>query len=139
MIDFKRSLLLGHRGARGEVLENTLVGFEHAQNLQESGLAGVEFDVQLSGDGHLVIFHDDNLERMCGQQSYIEQLSMAEIQRYLQFGHKIITLQSMTPALKNYRYIELEVKTHNRTDYDKLVKALHESWSIAQLPTCLLY
>lgn len=140
MIDFKSTLLLGHRGARGEVLENTLLGFEHAQNLQSAGLAGVEFDVQLSSDGQLIIFHDDNLERMCGQQSHIDQLSMAEIQRHRQFGHDIITLQSVVLALKHYRYIELEIKTHNRTDYGKLLNALTRELvdsPIASLPIVL--
>ena len=56
MINFKNTLLLGHRGARGEALENTLAGFKLAQNLQSAGLIGVEFDVQLSADGHLLSF-----------------------------------------------------------------------------------
>lgn len=124
MIDFKNTLLLGHRGARGEVLENTFSGFEYTQKLQPSGLAGVEFDVQLSRDGQLIVFHDDTLERMCGQQSRIDQLSVIDIQRHLQFGHQIITLPDIAPALNGFTYIELEIKTHNRTDYAKLTKAL---------------
>ena len=79
---------MGHRGARGEAVENTVAGFKLAQNLQTSGLAGVEFDVQLTADGHLMVFHDDNLQRMCAQQSRIDQLSLAEIERYSQLDHK---------------------------------------------------
>ena len=52
MINFKNTLLLGHRGARGEALENPLAGFKVAQILQSAGLIGVVFDVQLSDDGH---------------------------------------------------------------------------------------
>lgn len=26
----------------------------------------IEIDVHLSSDGHLVVFHDDNLKRVCG-------------------------------------------------------------------------
>lgn len=124
MIELKNTLLLGHRGARGEALENTLSGFEYAQKLQLSGLAGVEFDVQLSQDGQLMIFHDDTLERMCAQQSRLDQLNMSEIQRQRQFGQHIITLPDIASAINTYTYIELEVKTHSRTDYAKLVKAL---------------
>lgn len=140
MINLKNTLLLGHRGARGEALENTLSGFEHVQDLQASGLAGVEFDVQLSADGQLVIFHDDNLERMCAQQSQIEQLSLTEIQRHVQFGHQIITLASIAPVLYGFTYIELEIKTHNRTDYGKLIKALQRDLidsPLASLPIVL--
>ena len=124
MMNFKNTLLLGHRGARGEALENTLAGFELAQNLQTAGLAGVEFDVQLSADGHLVVFHDDNLQRLCAQQSRIDQLSLAEIQRYVQSGHKITPLAHIAPTLEGFTYIELEIKTHERTDYRKLIRAL---------------
>ncbi len=69
---------MGHRGARGEALENTFSGFEHAQRLNTQGLAGVEFDVQLSADGHLMVFHDDTLQRMCGQQARVDQLTANE-------------------------------------------------------------
>ena len=124
MINFGNTLLLGHRGARGEALENTFAGFQHAQRLKTQGLTGVEFDVQLSADGYLVVFHDDDLARMCGQQSRVDQLSMIEIQRLLQFEHRIIALADIAPILADFTYIELEIKTHCRTDYSKLVKAL---------------
>lgn len=139
MINFKNTLLLGHRGARGEALENTLAGFKLAQNLQTAGLVGVEFDVQLSADGRLMVFHDDDLQRLCGQQSRIDQLSLAEIQRYSQLdyeqsghkqsGHKqpvhnIMPLAHIALALEGFTYIELEIKTHERTDYRKLIRAL---------------
>lgn len=124
MINLEHTLLLGHRGARGEAVENTFIGFEHAQRLKTHGLTGIEFDVQLSADGHLMVFHDDDLARMCGKQSRIDQLSMAEIQRHLQFNQQIVTLVSIAPVLNDFTYIELEIKTHGRTDYRKLIRAL---------------
>ena len=140
MINFNNTLLLGHRGARGEAVENTLAGFEHAQRLNPQGLAGVEFDVQLSADGQLIVFHDDNLQRMCGQQSRIDQLTLAEIQRYRQDGHPLITLDRAYQVLTNFSYIELEIKTHERTNYTQLVHALTRSLTdtpIASLPIVL--
>lgn len=152
MINLKNTRLLGHRGARGEVLENTLSAFQHAYSLQPHGLAGVELDVQLTADGHLIVFHDDTLQRLCGLQSRIDQLSLAEIQRHLQNGHQIITLDRLVQALPTsadklsvselssepqkraqkspahvltpFTHIELELKTHNRTDYLKFIGAL---------------
>ena len=176
MIDFKKTQLLGHRGARTEALENTLFGFQHANNLQSKGLAGVEFDVQLTVDGQLIVFHDDNLQRLCGLQARVDQLTLREIQRHNQSGHPIITLDMLaqslplsmsTPNLKPQRqalnsllgktsdkvgtdrdsvefntfneiespsnrihtlsrftHIELEIKTHDRTNHPKLVQAL---------------
>ncbi|WP_299066429.1 glycerophosphodiester phosphodiesterase [uncultured Psychrobacter sp.] len=167
MINFKKTQLLGHRGARVEALENTLFGFQHAKRLQARGLAGVELDVQLTADGHLIVFHDDTLQRLCGLQARIDQLSLREIQRHTQSGHHIITLDmlaqslplsmsapafrpqrqalnsllgintissdkayeitelsSQAHTLSQFTHIELEIKTHNRTDHTKLVQAL---------------
>lgn len=149
MINLKNTQLLGHRGARQEALENSLFGFWHAQHLQARGLAGVEFDVQLTADGHLIVFHDDTLQRLCGLQSRVDQLNLAEIQRHLQSGHEIITLDRLAQALPQtlksdalaptslasallpsahaltqFTHIELEIKTHSRTDHTKLVSAL---------------
>lgn len=124
MINLKNTHLIGHRGARGEVLENTLSGFQHARSLQPRGLAGVEFDVQLSADGHLIVFHDETLQRLGGLQSRIDQLSLTEIQRHLQSRHRIITLDMLAQVLTGFTHIELEIKTHSRTDHPKLIRAL---------------
>lgn len=155
MLELRNTRLLGHRGARHEVLENSLQGFQHAYNLQARGLAGVEFDVQLTADGHLVVFHDDTLQRLCGLQSRIDQLNLAEIQRHLQLGHQIITLDKLswpllssskfpTIEIKNplsrFSHIELEIKTHSRTSYPHLIRALCRyliDSSLAGLPIVL--
>jgi glycerophosphoryl diester phosphodiesterase len=53
--------LLGHRGARGLVAENTLASFARAL---EIGVHGLEIDIHLSHDGVVVVHHDPclNLE-----------------------------------------------------------------------------
>lgn len=147
MIALNRTQLLGHRGARSEALENSLIGFEHAKRLQARGLAGVEFDVQLTFDGHLIVFHDDTLQRLCGSQSRIDQLTLKEVQRQLQFGHPIITLEALIQLFNvsnsvaaNFSHIELEIKTHSRTSYQKLIKALNTAFidaDIQKLPIVL--
>lgn len=50
-----RPLLIGHRGVRGSLPENTLAAFRRAF---EAGLDGIEFDVQRTRDGALVLWHD---------------------------------------------------------------------------------
>ena len=46
---------IGHRGAKGHALENTIAGFQKALDLR---CDGVETDVWLTEDGRLVISHD---------------------------------------------------------------------------------
>lgn len=56
-------LLVGHRGAMDVAPENTFPSFA-------AGLAGgadiIEFDVQLTADGKVVVFHDDDLLKKTG-------------------------------------------------------------------------
>jgi glycerophosphoryl diester phosphodiesterase len=52
--------IYGHRGAQGEAPESTIPGFRHAIAI---GLDAVEFDVQLTADHRLVVFHDRTVDR----------------------------------------------------------------------------
>jgi len=52
--------IIGHRGAAGDRLENTLDGFEHAIEL---GVDAIELDVQ-EHSSTLWVFHDSYLERL---------------------------------------------------------------------------
>src|SRR6516162_8701953 len=53
------SFCFGHRGAAGHEPENTLRSVNKALEL---GANGIEVDVHLA-DGHLVVIHDDTLDR----------------------------------------------------------------------------
>jgi glycerophosphoryl diester phosphodiesterase len=57
----RRPLVLGHRGARREAPENTLLAFELAR---KQGADGVELDVQSSADGVPFVAHDLDLARV---------------------------------------------------------------------------
>lgn len=54
-----RPLVLGHRGAPRDALENTLAAFGAAR---DQGADGVELDVHRSADGVLVVHHDAAVE-----------------------------------------------------------------------------
>lgn len=49
----------GHRGARARVVESTIESFVAAF---DAGATGVELDVRLTADGHVVVWHDPRLE-----------------------------------------------------------------------------
>jgi len=52
--------IIGHRGVAALAPENTWAGFVLAA---EQGFDWIEFDIQLTKDNAIVIFHDDTLER----------------------------------------------------------------------------
>jgi len=68
-----------HRGASQYAPENTLPAFALAL---EQGAEGVEFDVQLSADGELVLIHDETLDRTTDGVGKVAHRSLAELRRF---------------------------------------------------------
>jgi glycerophosphoryl diester phosphodiesterase len=79
--------IVGHRGASGLAPENTLAAFQVAADLH---IDGVEFDVQRTTDGHLIVFHDDDLERVTDGQGPVYERTLAEL-KALDAGFKFDT------------------------------------------------
>ena len=62
--------LIGHRGAAGEKLENSMSGFKHALNLN---IDAIELDVRLHGSD-LWVIHDLDLERLTDAEGRFDTL-----------------------------------------------------------------
>jgi len=60
----------------GEYPENTLLSFERALG---SGATGLETDIHASRDGHLVLFHDETLERTTNGRGPLKECTLAEL------------------------------------------------------------
>ena len=60
-ISQRRTRVIGHRGGAGLAPENTMAAFRNAATL---GIDGIECDVMLSADGHIIVYHDDDLSRL---------------------------------------------------------------------------
>ncbi len=58
--EFSIPALIAHRGASAVAPENTIVAFDAALS---AGADYIEFDVRMTRDGVLVVFHDDLLDR----------------------------------------------------------------------------
>lgn len=71
-------LVLGHRGVPLLHQENTLAGFRRALEL---GLDGVEFDVFRTRDDRIVVFHDEDTERLTGVKGKITEMSWDEVSK----------------------------------------------------------
>lgn len=67
-LDNDRPIAFAHRGGTTEAPENSLRAFRDAHLL---GFRYLETDVHATSDGVLVAFHDDDLERTCGEKRTI--------------------------------------------------------------------
>ena len=110
-----RSWIVGHRGAAGEELENTLAAVERAL---ADGVDMVEIDLQLTGDKQLVVFHDDTLERLAGDRRRVGRLAWRELAaiELRQPGHHethhIPRLEDLLAAVPETTPLNLEAKIH---------------------------
>ena len=74
-----------HRGLHsgdGRVPENSLASFAAAA---KAGY-GVELDIQFTADHQIVVFHDDNLRRMCGVNCRVDELTYDQLLQYRLLG-----------------------------------------------------
>jgi len=77
MSNYQGPMRLAHRGLTREFPENT---FEAVRAAYERGLEGAEIDIQMSRDGEIVVFHDDNLTRMtCGHPTKFSNARVCEL------------------------------------------------------------
>jgi glycerophosphoryl diester phosphodiesterase len=71
-----RCVVTGHRGAAAVCPENTLPSLQTARDV---GAEMIEFDVQQSADDELIVFHDETLQRLCGDDRSVSSLTAAEL------------------------------------------------------------
>ena len=63
---------------RGEYPENTIEAIYHCQKVNPNWR--IEMDIQMSADGHLVLFHDSSTFRTTGEDTKIHELDLNQIQ-----------------------------------------------------------
>jgi len=115
MADFKRQYI-AHRGLFDNTQnypENTLAAFQRAV---DAGY-GIELDVRLTKDGQLVVAHDDGLQRICGEDIEIADLTYDELsQRKVLASDQTVPLFAQVLAVvKGMVPLIVEVKQSNRT------------------------
>ena len=123
-----QNLNYAHRGLHNsERAENSMSAFRAAV---EAGY-GIELDVRLSKDGQLVVFHDDNLWRMCSVQKKVIDCTYEELCAYpllntdqyiplflevLDYVNESVPLLIEVKAYKNHIDVVKSLKKHMK-DY----------------------
>jgi glycerophosphoryl diester phosphodiesterase len=101
-------LKIAHRGARGYEPENTLKSFQKALDLNADG---IELDVNLSSDGHIIVMHDETIDRMTNGKGLVNTLSLPELKSFLIDGqYEIPTLNEVFDLIDKKCLINIELK-----------------------------
>ena len=106
-----------HRGLHSydkSVPENSLAAFRLAV---EAGY-GMELDVQLSKDGKVVVFHDDDLNRVCGVDKRVDELTFDELRelRLCETEEVIPLFSEVLDLVAGRQPIICELKTGRRNN-----------------------
>lgn len=89
--------IIGHRGAAGLALENTIASIIAAK---KAGVDAIEIDVRLTSDNQFVLSHDANLKRVGGVRHAIAETTLQELkQAKLKNGEYVPTLQEAMDAI----------------------------------------
>jgi glycerophosphoryl diester phosphodiesterase len=114
-----RPRVWAHRGDSAHEIENTMAAFERART---AGADGIELDVRFDGDGNVIVFHDSELQRLCGRPGRIEELSGSERSTLRVGGHAIPTLEEVMDALGDLE-VDVEIKSVKPGRMGALVEA----------------
>lgn len=98
-----RPLVFAHRGSSAALPEHTLAAYLRAL---DEGADGLECDVRLTRDGHLVCLHDRRLERISNGRGRVSGYTLAQLDQ-LDFGSwggtgpaPLLTLDRLLPAVR---------------------------------------
>src|SRR5437588_6920301 len=146
----RHPFVVAHRGASGSLPEHTLAAYDLA--LRE-GADGVECDVRLTRDGHLVCVHDRRLDRTSTGAGLVSTMTLAKL-RELEYGawHRswrtdgahgdtgLLTLDALVSLVLDWRRpVKIFIETKHPVRYGSLVEtkllaALHR-FGIAAPPS----
>jgi len=128
--------VLGHRGICARYPENTMPSFEAAIDL---GVDLIEFDVNVTADGELVVIHDNDIQRTCDHAGLTRSYSLAELKTFdfsAKFnkapGFKDVRIPTLREVLElvvarsSTLLLNVEIKDMHSETVDKTVAMLKE-------------
>lgn len=138
-ISFLQGVDYAHRGlwtsnepGEGNRPENSLAAFRAAV---EKGY-GMELDVHLTADGHLVVHHDDSLKRLTGVDKQIAQCTLEEVRACrLPNGEPVPTFDELLETVDGQRPLIVEVKVEGNAA--ALSQAVYERMQRYDGPWCM--
>ena len=106
--------IIAHRGVtENGLLENSLESLNDIKNIKSQYNLGIEFDIQLTLDNRIIIFHDEDIQGYC-----IEKTDYYKIKN---LNKNIIELKDILEDFNNTNFIlniELKNYTNNKNRQD---------------------
>ena len=142
-----QDIYVAHRGLHSlkeNTPENSMPAFAEAIKHQ----VAIEIDIHITADNEVVVFHDDTLKRMCGDEREIEKLTLAEIKkmRLLSTDEQIPTLKELldfvdgrVPLLIEFKSVSLETTRRLCPKADELLRDYKGKYFVQSFFPFVLY
>jgi glycerophosphoryl diester phosphodiesterase len=117
-----RPLVIAHQGGEGLRPSSTMEAYQHAVDLGADVLEG---DIHITSDGHLVLIHDEEVDRTTNQTGLVSEMTLAQIKLldagyywtdddgatfpYRGKGLQIVTLEELFTTFPQKAYV-IEIK-----------------------------
>lgn len=122
-------LVMGHRGAKAYVAENTLESIKKALDFN---VDGIEIDVHCCASGELVVFHDFTLDRMTNGEGALEKHTLSELKQLKVDGRFAMpTLEEVLNLIDKTCVLNIELKgKHTAAPTCKIIQKyiLEQGW-----------
>ena len=131
-------MVIAHRGASSYAPENTLAAFDLALQM---GVRHIELDVHLTRDGHIVVIHDDTVDRTTSGSGPVTNQTWAEL-RALDagswfgaafVGQRLPTFAEVLERYKGRVHIHTEIKGHSASLSQQTVDVIRQHGMEAQV------
>lgn len=110
----RENLIIAHRGIHDNITtpENSISSFKKALDNN----IPIEFDIQITKDNKLVVFHDDNLKRMTGVDKFIQEEEFADIRKLklLNTNETIPTFREVLNLINSKVLLDIEIKNTSK-------------------------
>ncbi len=123
----QRPLVIAHRGDCSKAPENTMAAFQAAL---DAGSDGIELDVFLTSDNHVIVFHDEDTKRLTGDEGDITKMTLDQVRQLSVRGESIPTLEEVLTKFADKLLINVELKAfrpkwerrHTGTEAAKIIR-----------------
>ncbi|MGT2924826.1 glycerophosphodiester phosphodiesterase [Streptococcus caviae] len=138
--------IFAHRGSKSNRPENTLAAFAEAARV---GSDGIELDVHRTKDNHLVVIHDESVNRTTNGRGLVRHLTLQQLKSLdagswfhpSYFREKVPTLEEVLQFLEEQHFtgiLNIELKT-NRYPYPKIEKQIAQLMHAKKRPFSHMY
>lgn len=115
--------IIAHRGIHNDrILENSDLAIMQALNY---GCQAIEVDLQLTGDGEIIVFHDFHLQRIFGINKALIDYNYLQLQQLTPLNSakgQILSLSQLLALVPDDILINLELKSISLFDRGRLVE-----------------